>query len=399
MAYELDKQGRLAELRCLQWLGEPMHDTDGVGITTYVRDDRGFIVEAARLSTDRKPIAGSDFVHRTRFVLDGNGRTLQSQYFGVDGVPVASNRGCFGYAYEYARDGSVSSYRCVDADGRAAGSVRGPATMKLGYDARGCQLSERRLAPDGSAAVDEVGVHGLDFTRDELCQVTSTTCVNARGTATACGPNLPARRVYAYDASGRMTSSKHYGPDGKPVLDASYGAFEVRWTYDERDRELSQSCFDELGAKMECTGTGFHAQLSTFDDAGRQTETRFADTDGNAASNMGTVLKRSRYDNYDHLVEMTSYGTDGEILEVNGAAIRRELYDARHDRFGILLLDKAGTPAGYDGCYLGATGPSKPWHAARIVRRSDGTAIANKFFDVDGQLMETVDCAKNGCFD
>ena len=40
-AYVADKQHRLTELRCLQWLGDPMRDTEGVAMRRFRYDARG----------------------------------------------------------------------------------------------------------------------------------------------------------------------------------------------------------------------------------------------------------------------------------------------------------------------------------------------------------------------
>ena len=149
---------------------------------------------------------------------------------------------------------------------------------------------------------------------------------------------------------------------------------------------------------VSCAQTGFHAKHQTYDAAGRTVETRFADVEGRPATNHGTAVRRFRYDNYDHQVEATSYDAAGEVTETLGVTTRRTLYDAAHRSFGIVLLDRRGAPARYRSCYVGATCPTRPWHAVRIVRGPSGLAEQNLFFDAAGQLLETMACRRVRCF-
>jgi hypothetical protein len=135
------------------------------------------------------------------------------------------------------------------------------------------------------------------------------------------------------------------------------------------------------------------------DDAGREIEETFFDDRGQPASNGGTVVRRFRYDNYDHVFEATNHDADGELFEYLGMTTQRKLYDAAHREFAVLLLDRAGKPARYTGCFTGAHCPAGAWHAVRINRRPDGTVESNQFFDADGQLIETTSCTKERCFE
>jgi len=96
--------------------------------------------------------------------------------------------------------------------------------------------------------------------------------------------------------------------------------------------------------------------------------------------------------------EVKNLDADGKLVPSFGAAIRRELYDAAHRRFGVLLFDVAGKPARYEGCYTGSTCPDGDWHAVRIVRRRDGSVEKNLFFDAGGQLTATQSCTTMPCF-
>ena len=138
---------------------------------------------------------------------------------------------------------------------------------------------------------------------------------------------------------------------------------------------------------------------SVFDDAGRELEQRYFDEDGRVTGNYGAYKRTYKHDNYDHLVETQNHDERGALTESFGVAIRKDLFDTAHRRFGILLYDSDGQPASNSGCYTGATCPSRPWHAIRILRRKDGSVEKNLFFDTQQKLIDTKFCSSTPCFD
>ena len=176
-----------------------------------------------------------------------------------------------------------------------------------------------------------------------------------------------------------------------------WGAFEVRHEFDERGNPVTTSCFDAFGKASTCARLGFARQTAEFDAAGREVSRVFFDEEGNPATNIGFSTRKFTYDNYDHIFESRGYDKNGALMEAYGMAVRRDLYDAAHRHFALVILDKAGKPARYTGCF-GGVSCAKVWHAVRIVRKPDGVAEKNQFFDEKGQLTETKDCDKVRCF-
>lgn len=399
MSFKLDGHGRIAERGCKQWLGEPMHDTNGVGITRYERDARGFITGEAHFGIDGEPIANTDGVHRVVYELDADGRAAAWRYRDVGGKPVASKKGCHGYRTDRDDRGAVVRLTCLGADDKPATAVQGKAIDAYVNDARGCRIKVRYLDPHGFPATNLERVHGRDYEVDSTCARKSETCLGVLRDARSCGPGQPARYVYKRNAVGQVVSTKHYDADGEPSRDASYNVFELRSRYDDAGNEIRMSCHDERGQPARCGSTDFAALATKYDDVGRPTEERFFDTDGKATTNLDSWARRFRYDNYDHEFESTSYDAQDQPVNSLGSATRRDLYDAAHRRFGVVLLDKAGEPARYTGCYVGAVCPDQPWHAVRIKRRADGSVESNEFFDHTGQLLLVSDCRRVLCFE
>ncbi len=399
IAYELDAAKRVVKTSCLQWLGDPMHDTRGVASVRYVRDAQGFVTETTNLGIDGKPKADRDGVTRYVTARDSAERRTTVRYRDADDAPVANTDGCHGRSYAYAANGALAASTCLDISGQPATSLAGISSTTYDYDAKGCRIRERYAAPDGSAAVDHDGVHGVDAIHDRYCVETSRTCVGRTDQPQACGPGAPARTVWKRDARGYAVSTKYFDANGEPGVDVELAVHEVRASWDAVGNQTAQSCWDAAGTKVECSRTGFHRQEMTYDDAGREISSRYFDTDGKPTTNVGVFEHRYRYDNYDHPFETRFLGEDGELADSMGASIMRELFDASHRHFAKLLYDRDTKPAHYKGCFTDGTCPTgRDWHALRIVRHADGSVVANQFFDAEGQLIETTQCADVPCF-
>ena len=388
-----------SELRCLQWTGEPMLDMTGVALYRAKRDARGFITEEASFGTDGKPLLDATGKHVYRQELDGFGRAVVERYFDTDQKRVASSDGCSGQRTEYDENGQPSRVTCLDDADQARSRSNGVATRELMYDARGCNIGMRYLDKSGKPTTDPDGVAGEDHQVDRFCSMTRRTCVDLNGDPHACGPGRPAQMRMRLDSRGNAASVKHYSASETPAIDEEFDAFELRYQYDDGGNVISLSCFDVDGDAIECDGTGFHEKHTAYDANGRRTQETFVGRDGRPAFNLGASSRRYKHDNYDHPFESQSFDRAGRLVEQSGTATIRELYDIRHRRFALVLLDVDGKPARYTACFTGATCPERSWHAVRIVRLGDGTVEYNQFFDEDGQLIEAVSCRTNKCFD
>lgn len=397
MAFTL-KAGQSERVRCLQWSGDPMRDTAGVAAARYVRDARGFIVENHFEGLDGKPVANRVNFATKKLERDAIGRVRVTRYYDVSDQPVASAAGCHAIRYDYAANNETTKETCLDESGSPVEGSSEVAITTYKLDARGCKTAERYLDASGKPTVNDDKVHGLDYVRDRYCGERTRACVGLTGKLRPCDVEAPAKYATTRDTYGNALSIKHFDEDGIASGDAEYDVFDVHFEYDALGRFISESCFAADGDPVQCGTTGMHETRSRWDDAGRIVEERYYDSDGSPTTNYGTAIRRFVYDNYDHQYEETNHDENGELVEVNGPSTRRDLYDDRHRMFGILQLDKGGNPTMYTGCYTGVTCPTH-WHALRLVRRPDGKVEKSEFFDVDGQLVETVDCRESSCFE
>ena len=394
--------GKVSQLTCLQWLGEPMLDMTGVATEKFTRDDRGFIITDENFGIDGKPIANASGAARVTSERDMFGRVTVRRTFDLDGARVAGPDGCSGERYEYGADGQLSRITCLDNADLPSGRSNGVAILETLYDARGCAIGTRYLDKDAKPTTNPDGVHGEDSQVDRYCTQTRSTCIDMAGSPHACGVGRSAQYRIKLDSAGNAVAMTHFNALGERAVDDEFDTFELRFKYDALGNQTSLACFDDGGHARECEGTGFHEKKTAFDANGRRIVESFFGSDGRAADNLGASSRRYKYDNYDHPFESQSYDASNHLVAQEGMATMRELYDIRHQRFALVLLDVDGKPAKYTACFTGATCPDppqkRPWHAVRIVRLGDGTVEYNQFFDADGQLMEAVNCRTSKCF-
>ncbi len=398
LALRPDAAGRTREAACLQWSGKPMRDTSGVAITQYRYDWQGFVAEEIRLGLDRKPVLGHDGVSRVTYQRDPAGRVTQTADFDLAGKPAVSTAdGCAGRKREYDDRGVETRETCLGKDGLPVRAEEGVAVTVVESNADGCVVGRHSLDRDGKPTHVR-GVYGTRVTVDTACRELSSTCLGEDGHPASCGPDEPAEYDYQLDDHGRVASVKHRGADGDPARDPDYDVFELRKEWDTLGNLVQQSCWGPSAEPVECDHTGYHAEIIKVDDAGRNREVRYLNTDGTPATNMGVAIRRYRYDNYDHIDEIDGYDAYGNVYDVLGMASQRRIYDVGHRLFGLLLLDKEGRPARYTGCFTGRDCPTRDWHAVRIFRGANGHVTKNEYFDADGQLIETQDCDVKRCW-
>jgi uncharacterized protein YjhX (UPF0386 family) len=399
IAVERDKQGRAKRARCLQWSGSPMKDASGVFARRISRDKRGFVIAVAFEDQRGKAMARHDGVQKVTFKRDRVGRVVERRSFDKQGFAVLSTQdeGCHGWVFSYDKRGLEERKRCLGADGKPAPDTDGSCRVRFDYDGRGCHVGTASYTLDNDRACARAGKR-TRYAVGPRCNRLQKICLTASGQRRRCGVREPAEYRYTRDAKGDVIATKHFSVRGSPGKDPDCYAFEERLTRDSRGNITAKAYFGSAGRPMGCSRTGFHGLRHKVDGAGRNIEKRFVNSDGSPGTNLGTALRKLRFDNYDHFVEARNYTPSGKLHPALGSAIQRRVYDQGHRLFGILLYDEQRRPARYRGCYTGRTCPDQPWHAMRVVREANGRVSRNLFFDKDGQLIRTVLCARARCW-
>ena len=389
----------ITSLACLQWNGEPMHDTDGVASTRYERDRRGFIIRQSYFGVDGQPTTAHDGVAVITFERDGAGRMIYQRFRDIADQPVANIAGCFGEAWEHGPQGAATSATCIDARDQAVADADGISTTRFFDDNNGCDLGHRFVDSQGKPTADRFGVHAVTHEVDAHCAIVRLSCFDKAQQPIACGVGEPASTHNRFDRAGNLVVAQHFDAAGKPSHDGLHESFELRHGYDAVGNNITTQCFDDAHVAQRCPHTEYSVLQTSFDAAGRVMESHYLDVAGLPTTNFGSFASRFQYDNYDHRVAASYVDRDGQQIAVLGAHRRRDLFDAKHRRFGIVMDDGAGGPADYTGCFGGVACPEPAWHAVRIVRRVDGSVDKNLFFNARGVLMKTQPCATVPCFE
>lgn len=392
-----DKKGRVTSSTCTQWTGGPMKNAMGVVRTEFKRDRYGLVLEERRLDEEGKPTVGDDGYHRRTIKRDSDGRKEEERYFNAGGFPVINARsGCYGWRYDTNALWVTRGKFCLGAAGKPASGHQGVCGYAYDYDGKACRIRQTNLMLKNGRCTRPS--KQFVYTVDEHCGRLKRECLTGNGKRTGCGTRQAAEFRYKRDDKGQVISTTHFRADRQPGKDTSCSAYEVRRTYDARGNEVTRSWFGVGDKPVDCWGTGFHRYVNTYDDAGRTTERRFLDTQGNPTTNLGCALRKFTYDNYDHTVATEDRGKDGKLTAQLGMATKRYIYDAGHRNFGMLLFDAKGEAATYKGCFTGQRCTKKTWHALRITRKPNGAVDKNLFFDNKGQLIDTIDCGKELCW-
>jgi len=398
MALSRDGQGRVSAATCMQWTVGSMKDKDGVVKTTYKRDRKGLVLERARMVDGDTKAVGHDGYHKVVITRDSAGRPVTRIYQDDQGfAAMDTGTGCYGWRIAYDSRGLKVKQTCLGPTGKPARDGHGVCGHTRAFDGRGCLVRQVNLKLSGGRCVK--ATKRFDYEVDARCGRVRRTCMTSSGKRTTCGTRQAAEFRYTRDARGRVTSIKHFRADRQPGKDTSCSAFEVRHKYDDQGNEVERSWFDSGARPIDCYRTGFHLYRNKYDDAGRLTSRRFFDKKGAATTNLGCAVRSYSYDNYDHTVETEDRDKAGALVDELGMARKRYIYDAGHRNFGMLLFDAQGEPARYRGCFTGQRCSKKAWHALRVMRKPSGAVSENLFFDRNGQLIDTINCRKELCWD
>lgn len=389
----------IASLACRQWNGEPMHDTDGIASTRFERDERGFISRQAYVGVDEKPTTANDGVAVIAFARDSAGRMIRQSFRDSADQPTANSTGCYGEAWVHSPQGAATSATCLDARDQPSADADGITSTLFIDDNNGCDLGHRFVDGQGQPVADRFGVHAVKHEVDAHCAIERMSCFDIKQQPVACGVGEPASMRNRMDNQGNIVSTSHYDAAGKPSQDSVHQSFELRYTYDAVGNPITTHCYNAALVAQECPRTQYYALQTTFDAAGRPTESRYLDRADALTTNFGAFMSKFQYDNYDHRVVSAYFNRDGQPIEVLGARRRRDLFDAKHRRFGLVMDDGAGNPVDFTGCFGGVACPAPSWHAVRVVRRPDGAVDQNLFFNSRGVLIKTQPCATVPCFE
>jgi hypothetical protein len=277
--FEVDENGQQTSRCIFDRHGEPMLDDRGIHCMVRKLED-GLTIGASFLGLNREPVASKDGVHGWEWELDARGFVVSTRHFDVKGATVVNR--ARGYA---------SSRKEVDDFGRtrverffdAAGS---PLANRLG-----CEAIESRYLGKTSLPTEITCMSADGEKRPTRGQyVASARRYNERGDLTevrflgASGELVRSQAGYAIvrvkvDQRGNERRFTYLDEDRRPAIDRGSGAHRIAYAYDDRDRRIKTTFFDEKG-KMVDSSDGFARVVTERDAHGRITGNRYFDRHG-----------------------------------------------------------------------------------------------------------------------
>jgi len=281
--------------------------------------------------------------------LDASGRFTSERYFAAAGRPACDEQHAYGYAYAFGRTvGRPIRKTVLGADGEPAAGSRGESVTET--------------ADDGTPGGTDVRYFDLE------------------GKPVAVEGVFHHHRVWS-DA-GEETESVELGAHDEPIVNLDGGVHRERVQWDPAKRTITETLFDEAGRQHPARSSSYSAVRYTYDERGREVLEEFLDAQGNRVyPKNAAAARRSGWDDRDDRI-LT------EHLDVTGALMQGEWGYARqvavHDEHGFLVEQRHYDESGKLALWRDGGAIQK------ITRDARGLALAEATFDAEEHPVPTV---------
>jgi serine/threonine-protein kinase len=281
--------------------------------------------------------------------LDATGRFTSERYFAAGGRPACDEHKAYGYAYAFGHTvGRPIRKTVLGADGKPAAELRGESVIETADDGTPGGADVRYFDLEGKpAAVDGVFHH---------------------------------HRVWC--VAGEQTESVELGVHDEPIVNLDAGVHREHVQWDPTKRTITETLFDEADRQHPAKSSSYSAVRYTYDERGREVLQEFLDAQGNRVyPKNAAAARRSGWDDHDDRI-LT------EHLDVTGALMQGEWGYARQievrDEHGFIVEQRH-----YD-----ETGKLALWRDGgaiqKVTRDTRGLALAEAAFDASEHPVPTV---------
>jgi hypothetical protein len=392
-----DDAGRATSRRCLDREGKGMIDEEGCDERRRAYDARGFVTDD-RCFVSGAPALRAGGGHALRHERDERGLVVATSRLDLEGKLVAGQSGCARELSTWSAAANLLRTQCLATDGAPATKTDGTAAERRAYDDRGCLVRQQHLDARGEVAErDEIAE--LAWERDAYCTVLRVEHRRADGSLAS--PKLGASiEENELDARGRVAKKRCRGTDRRPAKCQNGAAGDegslLTYEYDDKSRLVARKSFDSLGRPARRSHDYPHGERNEYDDQGLVRATVWFDDAGAPAPAFDGAMKKTLdYDARGLWIASKYFGPDDRPL---GTTTNCHETTAKRDASGRLLEHECKGPDGkLARANLCLSGICWPAGAARVeIRRSEG--LRNLYFDVDGNLVQDVDCRAAKCF-
>ena len=372
MVCEFDEWGNLVKESYYGTDGKLCYNNKSVSQAIVEYDKRGFMLSYSYLDVNSLPCASSDGYSTAYIENDSKGNFVKFWYKGISGDRCLDKHGVSMGIKEYDRWGNEVYSACYDTDGNLTRIDDGVAVRTYKYDRYGNCINGAFFDEEWNVCLnkDSVGSYEAHYNdrgyMDEFClnDIDGTRKNNIHGYSI---------RRFSYDDRGNIHTVAHYNKEGNPC-NIKDGYHKLLNKYDKYGNLEETSFFDSVGNKC-CTTDGFAAikfaydalgnllQISyldtlgclsndaygvavckyEIDELGRIVSTRFYDEeDSLTLCSVGYAGQIYQYDDRGNVAESVYIGIDGKMVNVQGNAGHRAVYDERNLQTLYMLLDENG---------------------------------------------------------
>lgn len=296
---------------------------------------------------------------------DSDGRQIRERYYDLTGS-LCMISGFYEAQMEYDERGNCVRYIYCDYLGYPLNNQEGYAIRELAYDEKGMPIYECHRDQNGSFVTGQNYANEWEYDkRGNLIRAVSYT-LDENGSETRITTH------YEYDERDNLLR-QYYKYSGGSLRADENGISVYEWTYDERNRCVTETQYDE---KREVVSDG-----EFFYD----TENRISDIwayrvtveNGTAARSL-SVRTTYIYDDYGNQVEVWNYDKNGEVIsDSDGITCTAKTYNVMGECVREVFYDSNGQAT-----------PGPSGYAVReMLYDAAARVIQYNYFDADGMPM------------
>lgn len=293
-------------------------------------DEDGLLTEIRYVGLQNVPAGDSDNIYGQQYTYDSKGRKIEERFIGIDGSVKGNEFGLAIKEFEYDENDDWISVTYLNADRKASHDGNNCPLIKLENDEYGNRIKETYHTLDGTPSIrTDMSVHGFSYKRTENGLRIEQTCLGLNGQP-GFSKNGFVTVKDEHDENGFITKRVFLDANGNKVRyiadGESYG--EMHITNNEHGQALETTYYDEFGCPINLT-IGISKFVFEYDSNGNQTLAKYFTNTGEPALYYGRYCEiKYIYDNFNRLVEQTTYDVNGEpTLDETGVASYKFSYN------------------------------------------------------------------------
>lgn len=344
---------------------------EGVSLTKFTYNERGYLTEAAYFDADGKPSETYGYATLKR-TYDQNGYKKTERYYAADGnLSINLIEECAGFNYVYDERGNLlESYRV----GRDEKLAKGWLEQRRKYDNADNEI-EVAVFDNGKPAMNSLGYHKMTKAFNSRNQEIERKYYDKNGNLSPCNEKYAIVR-YEYDLRGNVVKVSYFDKNDKPTL-CNLGMASIEKEYDAYGNSIRELNYGTDGNLTDPKVMTPEARAE-YDKQGNLICSAAYDGKGNRIlykqNNYSYIIKE--YDSRKNLLSQAYFDTKENpvVSKEDGYHKVVYTYDNRDLQLSEAFFNAAGKPMTKDG-----------YHRQEYTYDEQGRKIIEQIFDVNGK--------------